>query len=580
MLPLPRLASLAAVFVFAPVLGVPPVQAATYTSHGVRCTIVGTAGADRLVGTAGRDVICGLGGNDVIDGRGGNDVVDGGRGADTLAGGGGADVVRGGAGSDHLTGGSGADVLAGGGGPDTLAGGGGNDEVSGGTGGDVLTGGSGSDDLSGNGGNDDLAGNAGADDLDGGLGTNWCTPGATDTETACKYDATPPVSDSASLSTRRVDVSGADRHVTVRVHVVDDTGVADVSVSASDEAGNGITMGFGHLVDGTVRNGWWEATLVAARWSPPGAFALDVSLRDRVGRRSDHHFADQVLTVVDANPDPDLPQVKLLAPTPATAFDVRTSGKDVTVRARITDAVSGVWYADMCLWKPRDGFYGNLPCVGADLVSGDSHSGVWQASVRIPKGETSGDWNVGVDTVDWAHKDGGTAQYVGPDLYRYWTNDGQNPDPYMQPLPDGLGRFPVVGTSDSVPPTLDSLTFTPDHVDTLDGPAKVTVAIHAHDAVGEGVTGVGLALTSTTDPQDQLVPVLDLALTDGTRTDGTWTGSFVLPQGSPPSTYWVQAWVEDITHFRSYASSDAPFAGEADQAPLPGDPHLVVGSGG
>ena len=34
------------------------------------------------------------------------------------------------------------------------------------------------------------------------------------------------------------------------------------------------------------------------------------------------------------------------------------------------------------------------------------------------------------------------------------------------------------------------------------------------------------------------------------------------------------------THFRSYVSSDAPFADDPDQTLLPGDPHLVVGSGG
>lgn len=558
---LSRLAPLAIVLVLGSAVGVPSAEAATYTADGARCTVVGTAGADRLVGTTSRDVICGLGGNDVIVGGGGNDVLAGGAGADIVSGGDGTDVVRGGLG------------------PDQVAGGSGGDEVSGGTGGDVLTGGSGNDDLSGNSGNDDLAGNAGADDLNGDGGTNWCTPGATDSMTACKYDAAPPASNSATLSTPRVDVSDGDRRVTVRVHVTDDTGVAEVSVSAGDDSGNGITWGYGDLVEGTVRDGWWEATLVAAHWSAPGKFTLAVSLRDRVGRRSSRSYPDQVLTVADSNPDLDLPQVQLLSPAPSASYDVRSAGQDVTVRARINDAVSGVWYADLCLYKPRDGFYGNLPCAGGDLVSGDRHSGVWQAVVRIPKGETGGDWNVGIDTLDWAHKDESPVQWMGPDLYRYWTNDGQNTDTFVQPLPDGLGRFSVLGTTDSVPPTIDSLSLSPDHVDTLNGPATVTVTVHAQDAPGEGVTDVGLALTSTTDPEDQLVPLLDLALTDGTAVDGTWTGTFTLPQGSPPSTYWVQAWAEDVTHFRSYASSDAPFAGDPDQTPLPGDPHLVVGSG-
>ncbi len=53
-------------------------------SRLLRCTIVGTNGADRLVGTGRRDVICGLGGADVLVGRGGDDVLSGGPGNDYL----------------------------------------------------------------------------------------------------------------------------------------------------------------------------------------------------------------------------------------------------------------------------------------------------------------------------------------------------------------------------------------------------------------------------------------------------------------------------------------------------------------
>ena len=90
------------------------------TGRPVRCTIVGTQGADVIRGTRGRDVICGLGGNDVILGRGGNDTVYGGPGNDTLDGGAGKDVLRGGAGSDTFRARDGRrDVVEGGGGTDS-----------------------------------------------------------------------------------------------------------------------------------------------------------------------------------------------------------------------------------------------------------------------------------------------------------------------------------------------------------------------------------------------------------------------------------------------------------------------------
>ncbi|WP_067428704.1 calcium-binding protein [Nocardioides jensenii] len=78
--------------------GAEPAGAPAYTCAGLRATIVGTTGPDRIIGTAGRDVIVGRVGNDFIDGRGGNDVICGNRGGDVLNGGPGHDRVYGGEG--------------------------------------------------------------------------------------------------------------------------------------------------------------------------------------------------------------------------------------------------------------------------------------------------------------------------------------------------------------------------------------------------------------------------------------------------------------------------------------------------
>lgn len=102
------------------------------------CTIMGTAGADRLRGTRGADVICGLGGDDVISGLGGDDVLRGGAGGDRLSGGAGSDRLVGAAGADRLVGGAGSDVLLGGPGGDRLNGGAGADRLVAGRGADRL----------------------------------------------------------------------------------------------------------------------------------------------------------------------------------------------------------------------------------------------------------------------------------------------------------------------------------------------------------------------------------------------------------------------------------------------------------
>ncbi len=102
------------------------------------CTVIGTAGNDRILGSRGNDVICGLGGNDVVVGGGGRDLVDGADGADRLGGAGGGDLLLGLRGNDRLSGGAGRDGLGGGAGHDVLRGGGGADRLSGRLGSDRL----------------------------------------------------------------------------------------------------------------------------------------------------------------------------------------------------------------------------------------------------------------------------------------------------------------------------------------------------------------------------------------------------------------------------------------------------------
>jgi RTX calcium-binding nonapeptide repeat (4 copies) len=81
---------------------------------GTRCTLTGTARADRLTATREPDHICALGGNDRVRGLGGDDVLVGGPGRDVLVGGPGDDVLLGGRGRDLLDGGSGVDRCSGG----------------------------------------------------------------------------------------------------------------------------------------------------------------------------------------------------------------------------------------------------------------------------------------------------------------------------------------------------------------------------------------------------------------------------------------------------------------------------------
>ena len=552
-----------------------PAEAATYTASGVRCTITGTSGDDTLVGTPQRDVICGRGGDDTIRARGGNDLVDGGGGGDLIVAGDGQDRVLAGAGADDVISGDGNDVVLGGDGADEVAAGSGGDTVSGGGGGDTIDGGAGADELAGQTGNDDLTGGRGADDINGGAGTNWCTVGSQDVQTRCVYDREAPRPGPVELSRTVVDVTDSDQRVKVRIRLTDDTGVQDVHLGLDDnETGAIVNVGYADLVSGTVRDGWWEQEAVVRRWSLPGTFTVSAYGRDRVGRTFDRQYVD-ALVVRDSNPDRNLPRVTLLRPTTSAVYDVREASRRVVVEARITDDVSGVEpHVMVCLWRPAEDHYTNLACPNAELVEGGLKNGVWRAGITIPQGATGGDWNVEVAATDRAHPHG-HVRWMGPDVYRHWTDGGANPDPSLAAFADGMGRFSVRGSVDSTPARVASATIAPREVDTLAQGATVKVSVRATDAAGEGVMAVSAALGSgSADGEGPQWPPVDLERVSGTKVDGTWTGTFHLPQGTPPGTYYLSVAVEDARHWREYFSPDHPYT-EGDGT-IPGDSTVVV----
>jgi Ca2+-binding RTX toxin-like protein len=75
------------------------------------CTVLGTAGSDRLSGTKNADVICGLDGDDRINAQGGDDVIYAGAGDDDIVAGPGDDSVDGGPGFDTCNAGPGQNTV-------------------------------------------------------------------------------------------------------------------------------------------------------------------------------------------------------------------------------------------------------------------------------------------------------------------------------------------------------------------------------------------------------------------------------------------------------------------------------------
>ena len=389
-------------------------------------------------------------------------------------------------------------------------------------------------------------------------------------------DEQPPTVRRLTLSATSVNVTNQRQLVGMSVRVTDDTGIDFVQLFASDGAGHALHVADPNLVRGTVRDGVWRTPMIVPRWSDPGLIDISVLARDRVGRVTNRTYPN-VLRVIDRNPDTEMPSVRLLQPTGDAVFNVRSSARRVTIKARITDAASGVANGGrFCLYRPIEGGYTNLPCGLVDLVSGNRYDGIWRSHVTIPQGSSGGDWNVGIQVTDRAHS-GDTAFWMGPDLYRQQTGDGTYEDPNFHRFPQGRGRICVIGTTDSTPPQVISAEVTPTQVDTGQGNATVHIRVHALDDPGEGVTGVLAELRPGTSHVGDIAVLCptDLQLAGGTEVDGIWEGDITLPQGVPPGTYYLSVDVEDRTHRRHYAAASSPAADQPDTIILSSDPKVT-----
>lgn len=488
-------------------LGAPSFADGPTYRAGKKCTIVGTPRADRLVGTQRADVICGLGGNDTIVGKGGNDRVIAGAGNDTVRGGAGGDVVDGGAGTD------------------TLGGDGGGDALSGGAAADHLSGGGGQDDLEGDAGDDHLDGGPQPDDLDGGAGSNTCVVGADDEALRCVYDLAAPTLVALEQSVADLDVSAADERVTVRVRATDDTGVKAVFVRLVPHAGGGtFASNDSRLVAGTVRDGWWQATIVIPQFAPSGTYGYTVGMYDQMDRwvtADDVHDLVLRVTSIDDTEPPVLQS--LSAPEPGTVLDVRTEGAGLVVTAHLTDNLSGIESALVCA-SPVNEYLSSPSCADFERVSGTARDGTWSATVPIPQGSLTDQWKLWITMRDRANPEVPAGYYADIDPW----------GPHMSPA--GSGVFDVIGSAPPEPtqdPEVSSISLTPTTVDTLSRAATVsgTVAFDDPDAV---MTGGVLALQQRR-PDGYSDVEYSAHLTKGT--DGLWRADVVLARGAPPGQY-------------------------------------------
>jgi hypothetical protein len=110
----------------------------------------------------------------------------------------------------------------------------------------------------------------------------------------------------------------------------------------------------------------------------------------------------------------------------------------------------------------------------------------------------------------------------------------------------GSGDF----TGDITPPTIVSFSVSPASVDVTNSNASFTVTVHATDDLS-GVDSVNLTWASPSS--STMGGVGYPTLVSGDHSDGTYSGTFVIPRYSPSGDYPMRVSVRDRAHNESYA---------------------------
>ncbi|MGY0539197.1 calcium-binding protein [Nocardioides sp. YJ-D4] len=503
------LAGIVATAASATVLVASPASAAT-TSTGVRCTIVGTSGSDRLTGTSHRDVICGRGGSDRILARGGNDVVDGGTGNDRIYGGFGADTVLGGSGTNEIYGESGADVIRGGPYSDAIYAGAGSDHVYaaggrdyrvfGGTGNDVLAGGTGNDILNGGDGSDEIVGDDGSDTLNGQQGIDRIRGGNQS-----------DLVHAGSGDDRVWGGAGNDQ-----IH--GESG-ADVVLG---ESGTEMIWGGDHA--DRLNGGLGRDEI----WGDGGADTCRYDIYD---------------WILGCEPDTKAPVVHSISISPST-IDTRTSDVKVKVRVHASDDGQIGRIQGHLIPAEGDDSPIDLYMPSLALVSGGVRDGWWEETVTVPRGTPAGSVRANIGVSAWT---GPSGSFVyGGSLT------------ITNALPDR--EAPTVA--------VQSLSAT--SIDVRSAARTVKVTVHGSDAIA-GVGRIDICLSRMFPDGRYVCEALNSAVTrtSGTINSGTWSTALTVPKGSPSGVYNVEVYAQDRVGSASYWMGPESFAAMAYEKPNP-----------
>jgi uncharacterized protein YjdB len=350
-------------------------------------------------------------------------------------------------------------------------------------------------------------------------------------------DLTPPTVVGLSITPSTVDVSSGAQPVTFAATVKDAGGSGVQRINFAILAPNGAVntcSGLAPEPGGTTFNGIWKCMITVPAGAPPGDWtisivALDAALNHTSLGTTELRAANlpTKFVVVNAHPDTTPPTLVRLDYTPTTV-DVSTGAQTIAVAAHLTDAGSGVARFDFSITAPN-----GVSMVGcsafAPVAPGTAADGTWQCSVVVPAGAQPGSWSIKAGAVDASYN---TALILPPQTITV-----------------------TDAAPDLTPPTLASLTITPQTVDASYVAQIVTVSARLTDAQ----SGVAQFTFRAVAPDSTKVEcsAYQPDAGAGTTADGTWSCRFTIPPGIALGDWLVSVQLADkALNVRQYGTTE------------------------
>lgn len=391
--------------------------------------------------------------------------------------------------------------------------------------------------------------------------------------TYAQSDTEPPKILSLSISPTSVDVTSSLQTVTLTVHLTDNLSGIDptfgrgVSFFFTSPSGTQTTSGSPVLQPGVILLDTTLSIIVPVRrYSEPGTWKISaLRLGDNAGNTA---FLDSSalaaaglptsFDVIDATPDMQAPQLASVTLSPSSV-DVSAGDSMVTADLALTDNLSGVGWSsftlqDFELRSPSGKQSRLVSSAEFHLVSGTTTNGVWRATFNIPRYSEPGTWKLSALRLQDIVRN--VRAYGPADLAVF----GPSTELTVNSSP-----------SDTTPPQLVGMTFTPSFINTSLGPQTVQVEMAiVDDLAGASFRsdtrvssrGYGTTFLSPSGAQSRhtnsILPTGgEIAPTTGTPTNGTWSFTVTLPQFSEEGTWSASSLVKDRTrNISEYSAAD------------------------